>query len=281
MVSNRTMRTVKNSPRRLPAGASPHIDITSVGKALVLQGGGALGAYQAGVYAGVFERHKALDWVAGVSIGAINAALIAGNPPERRVARLREFWDMVSSGPAQRLPPGWGDRTWFNQWSATTAAMFGVPGFFTPRRSPALLLGTAAPVLSYYDTGPLKSTLERLVDFDLINDGGTRFSVGAVNVRTGNSIYFDSTSARSAPSTSWPAARCRRALRRCISTARTIGTVASSPTRRCSTCSTTIRAPSRSWCSRSICSARAARCRARSPKPWSGKRTSRIPAARA
>ena len=202
MVSNPSMRTT--TPRKKLNGstfprASHRIDITAAAKALVLQGGGALGAYQAGVYAGVYEKHKALDWVAGVSIGAINAALIAGNPPELRVARLREFWDLVSSGPAQRLPPGWGDRAFFNQWSANSAALFGVPGFFTPRRDPALLLGGAAPLLSYYDTSPLKSTLERLVDFDRINDCDIRFSVGAVNVRSGNSIYFDNTKQRIGP----------------------------------------------------------------------------------
>ncbi|XPG48705.1 patatin-like phospholipase family protein [Variovorax sp. KK3] len=198
------MRTT--SPRKKPQHpATPskpargRVDINTAKKALVLQGGGALGAYQAGVYAGVYEKNKSLDWVAGVSIGAINAALIAGNAPERRVDRLREFWDLVSSGPAQRLTPGWGDRTLFNQWSATSAAFFGVPGFFTPRPGAALLLGGASPVLSYYDTSPLKSTLERLVDFDRINHCDIRFSVGAVNVRNGNSIYFDNTTQRIGP----------------------------------------------------------------------------------
>jgi NTE family protein len=199
MVSNRTMRTTKKPSSTASRQSISRIDITAAKKALVLQGGGALGAYQAGVVAGVFEKHKALDWVAGVSIGAVNAALIAGNPPELRVARLREFWNLVSSGPAQRLPPVWADRAWFNQWSATSAAMFGVPGFFSPRRSPALLLGGAAPVLSYYDTAPLKSTLERLVDFDRINQCEMRFSVGAVNVRSGNSIYFDNRVQRIGP----------------------------------------------------------------------------------
>ncbi|MBT2302872.1 patatin-like phospholipase family protein [Variovorax paradoxus] len=199
MVSNRSMPVAKKTNSRVSRPSIPRVDITTAKKALVLQGGGALGAYQAGVYAGVFEKHKALDWVAGVSIGAVNAALIAGNAPELRVPRLREFWDLVSSGPAQRLPPGWGDRALFNQWSATSAAVFGVPGFFTPRRSPALLLGGAAPVLSYYDTAPLKSTLERLVDFDRLNDGEIRFSVGAVNVRSGNSVYFDNRKQRIGP----------------------------------------------------------------------------------
>jgi NTE family protein len=187
-------------PRKKPApSAAPRIDVTAASKALVLQGGGALGAYQAGVYAALHEKYSRIDWVAGVSIGAINAALIAGNPPERRIERLREFWDLVSSGPAQRLAPGFSDRALFNQWSATSAAIFGVPGFFKPRPGASLLLGGASPVLSYYDTSPLKSTLERLVDFDRVNHRETRFSVGAVNVRSGNSVYFDNTAQRIGP----------------------------------------------------------------------------------
>ena len=165
-------------------------------RALVLQGGGALGAYQAGVYAALRGTQRPPDWIAGVSIGAINAALIAGNAPEQRVERLREFWELVSSGPAQRLPSWLATREMLNQWSATMASIVGVPGFFEPRRTPALLLGTAAPLLSVYDTAPLKSTLERLVDFDRLNDDGIRVSVGAVNVRTGNSVYFDNTQQR-------------------------------------------------------------------------------------
>ena len=165
----------------------------SATKALVLQGGGALGSYQGGVYQGLFERDSDLDWVAGVSIGAINAALIAGNAPAQRVERLTRFWDLVSSGPGQGIPGPWANRMAVNQWSAATAMMLGVPGFFRPRAEPALLLGGAAPLLSYYDTAPLRSTLESLVDFDRINHGETRLSVGAVNVRTGNSIYFDNT----------------------------------------------------------------------------------------
>ncbi len=174
-----------------PVVASPDEAAAAATKALVLQGGGALGAYQAGVYEALFERHKDMDWVAGVSIGAINAALIAGNAPEHRVARLREFWNLVSSAPGQMLP-GWaGERSWLNQWSAGAAVALGIPGFFEPRMSPALMMGAAAPMLSYYDTSPLKATLERLVDFDRINRREMRFSVGAVNVRTGNIVYFD------------------------------------------------------------------------------------------
>jgi NTE family protein len=174
-------------------------DMRNARKALVLQGGGALGAYQAGVYAALSETRMKPDWIAGVSIGAINAALIAGNAPGQRVDRLREFWHLVSSAPAQQLPAWFGDRAQQNQWSATMAALVGIPGFFEPRHSPALLMGGAAPLLSYYDTTPLKATLERLIDFDRINDCEARFSVGAVNVRTGNSVYFDNTQQRIGP----------------------------------------------------------------------------------
>ena len=165
--------------------------MASAAKALVLQGGGALGAYQAGVYEALLESDGKLDWVAGVSIGAVNAALIAGNPPEQRVAKLAEFWQLVSSGVGQSVPISWGDRAIMNQWSAASAALIGIPGFFRPRMNPSLLLGGAAPVLSYYDTAPLKTTLERLVDFDRINHREMRLSVGAVDVRSGNSVYFD------------------------------------------------------------------------------------------
>jgi len=187
------------------AAQTPHTfaarreDMRDARKALVLQGGGALGAYQAGVYAALSETALQPHWITGVSIGAINAALIAGNAPAQRVDKLREFWHLVSSGPAQRLPSWLGDRATQNQWSATMASLVGIPGFFEPRYSPTLLMGGAAPLLSYYDTSPLKATLERLVDFDRINACEARFSVGAVNVRTGNSVYFDNTRQRIGP----------------------------------------------------------------------------------
>ena len=173
---------------------APRVDMRQARKALVLQGGGALGAYQAGVYAALSEvRQPPPQWIAGVSIGAINAALIAGNVPGKRVERLQEFWNLVSSAPAQQLPTWLGDRSRRNQWSAAAASLVGIPGFFAPRHDLSLLMGMSAPVLSYYDTSALKSTLERLIDFDLINRCETRLSVGAVNVRSGNSIYFDNT----------------------------------------------------------------------------------------
>jgi len=160
--------------------------------ALVLQGGGALGAYQAGVCQALAEAGVRLDWVAGVSIGAVNAAIIAGNPPERRVERLRDFWETITETSAlwPDLPyEGW--RTLCRHVGAATAVLFGQPGFFQPR--PVTEWIAQQPPLSYYDTAQLKATLERLVDFDRINHpDGTRLSVGAVNIETGNMTYFDS-----------------------------------------------------------------------------------------
>jgi NTE family protein len=160
---------------------------------LVLQGGGALGSYQAGAYQELCHSDFEPDWVAGISIGAINAAIIAGNPPEKRVARLKEFWEMVSS-PVSWNPLTSGDRerSYFNETSAALIATFGVPGFFTPRFPPAPMWPPGSPQCqSYYDTAPLRAPLERLVDFDRINDLKTRLSVGAVGVTTGNFKYFD------------------------------------------------------------------------------------------
>ncbi|MGJ4881140.1 MULTISPECIES: patatin-like phospholipase family protein [unclassified Bradyrhizobium] len=162
-------------------------------RVLVLQGGGALGSYQAGAYQALCHFDFEPEWVAGISIGAINAAIIAGNDREKRIGRLKEFWEMVSSPvPWKPLLNGDHHRSAFNEVSAGLIAAFGVPGFFTPRFPPAPLWpsGTLQSV-SYYDTAPLKRTLERLVDFDRINDLKTRLSVGAVGVTTGNFTYFD------------------------------------------------------------------------------------------
>lgn len=166
--------------------------------ALVLQGGGALGSYQAGVYEALAEAAIDVDWVAGISIGAVNAAIIAGNPPERRVERLRAFWDRMTS----QLPsfPIWPDdrmREAVHEWSAYFVAAFGVPGFFGPRFVPPMLAapGTCA-ALSFYDSGPLRKTLDALIDWDLLNDGPVRLSVGAVEVASGNFTYFDSAEQR-------------------------------------------------------------------------------------
>ena len=160
---------------------------------LVLQGGGALGSYQAGAYQALCRHDFEPDWVAGISIGAINAAIIAGNAPERRVERLKEFWEMISAPvPWSPLTSDDRGRSFFNETSAAMVATFGVPGFFTPRFPPAPLWPQGCPESeSYYDTAPLRATLEHLVDFDRINDLKTRLSVGAVSVTSGNFRYFD------------------------------------------------------------------------------------------
>ncbi|MGD0635364.1 MAG: patatin-like phospholipase family protein [Beijerinckiaceae bacterium] len=162
--------------------------------ALVLQGGGALGAYQAGVYQALNEAGIEPDWVSGVSIGAINSAIIAGNPPERRVERLKTFWERITDRKiALQTPDGDIFREMRNSFSAFTTVMMGQPGFFEPRRtSPMLSFPGARDAVSYYDTSPLRDTLCELVDFERLNDGAMRFSVGAVNVRSGNFVYFDS-----------------------------------------------------------------------------------------
>ena len=176
--------------------------------ALLLQGGGALGAYQGGVYEALAEANIHPDWVAGISIGAINAAIIAGNPPESRVGRLRDFWAQVTSSgtwnwpatPFVDLARGEDARNLLNQMSANLAAAFGAAGFFSARMlTPWLQPGGTPAATSFYDTKHLKHTLERLVDFDRLNAGMTRFSAGAVNVRTGNFVYFDTTTHKITP----------------------------------------------------------------------------------
>ncbi|HSM99537.1 MAG TPA: patatin-like phospholipase family protein [Rudaea sp.] len=194
-------------PRRRKSAASPAAAASDYANvALVLQGGGALGAYQCGVYEGLAEAGIAPNWFAGISIGAINAAILAGNAPARRVERLRQFWERVST-PA--LPLARRSATWRRQWlsaftalepwrslanaaSALDALAFGQSGFFVPR-APAALWNARDPAgASIYSTAPLKGTLEELVDFDRINHrGAPRFAVGAVNLRSGNFTYFD------------------------------------------------------------------------------------------
>jgi NTE family protein len=161
--------------------------------ALVLQGGGALGAYQAGVVEGLAAKEIEIDWVAGISIGAVNAAIIAGNPPAARVGKLRCFWELVTSAlPALPIMGGDEWREWMHMLSAGFVAMQGVPGFFSPRAvPPALAAPKSAGALSFYDSAPLAGTLDRFVDWDLLNDGPVRLSVGAVDVETGNFHYFD------------------------------------------------------------------------------------------
>ncbi|MDA9475523.1 patatin [Bradyrhizobium sp. CCBAU 65884] len=159
---------------------------------LVLQGGGALGSYQAGVYQALHEAGIEPDWVIGTSIGAINASLIAGNVPEQRLARLKEFWKRMEQAPVWTLGGAFPD---FNErlayWSTVTG---GIRGFFRP--NPLAHAGDSYPLgadnAGYYSTAPLEKTLSELVDFDLANRCAPRLTVGAAHVGTSEMRYFDS-----------------------------------------------------------------------------------------
>jgi NTE family protein len=158
---------------------------------LVLQGGGALGAYQVGVYEALAEAGVEPDWVVGTSIGAINAGLIAGSPKGERIARLREFW--------KRVEHGSGLTNFMPSWLATTArnavaVTNGVPSFFQPQ--PAAFFNPHLPLgpdsAGYYTTRPLMETLEELIDFKQLNTGDVRLTVGASKVSNSEMVYFDS-----------------------------------------------------------------------------------------
>ena len=173
--------------------------------ALVLQGGGALGAYQGGVYQAMHEADIEPNWVAGISIGAINAAIIAGNAPEDRTAALRGFWDSITAPHGGLIggawdaidPPAHGTdmRRFVNSIHAAAALFQGAPGFFSPRLPPPYMQPAGSnEAVSYYDTSKLRTTLMEFADFDRINSGETRISLGAVNIRSGNFVYFDNRS---------------------------------------------------------------------------------------
>src|SRR5262249_42955179 len=191
---------------RHPMNVQVHPHVTTTQRHLLFEcvalvlNGGALGAYQAGVYEALAEAGIHPDWIAGMSIGAINAAIIAGNPPEARVDRLREFWTAITTQAAWPWDSGFdllnGDlgRNLLSQLNAGMAIARGASGFFSARSlSPWLRPAGAIEATSFYDTAALRGTLERLVDFDRLNAGATRFSIGAVNVRSGNFVYFDTT----------------------------------------------------------------------------------------
>ncbi len=161
--------------------------------ALVLQGGGALGAYQAGVYQALHEAGLEPDGITGVSIGAINGAIIAGNPPERRLQRLHAFWDLVTARPDWGFPPhDDAAHRAHDIFSSLLTLALGQPGFFTPRvPNPWFAPRGSDGATSFYDSTPLRETLLRLVDFDLLNRRHVRFACGSVNVAGGDHIYFD------------------------------------------------------------------------------------------
>ncbi len=184
--------------------------------ALVLQGGGALGSYQAGVLEGLSEIKLKPTWLTGISIGALNCAIIAGNPPGQRIKKLREFWETICQPPspaAQSLSTlyqlfGLASQTvkdltlaqterMFGSYAAAQSILEGQKGFFMPR--PMAPGGGSPATTSYYDTTPLIETLEKYADFDRINNGDMRVSVGATNVKSGNFVYFDNTEMKLGP----------------------------------------------------------------------------------
>lgn len=164
-------------------------------RVLVLQGGGALGSYQAGVFESLDGACFLPDWVAGTSIGAINGAIIAGNKPADRLKALKYFWETVTGGlPVESEGLGQGLATAWHQWAGAWSVVNGAPGFFRPQWPP--VVPWLAGPLGLYDTRPLQETLERVVDWELLNSGAVRLSVGAVNVETGNFRYFDTATER-------------------------------------------------------------------------------------
>ena len=177
-----------------PAPRRPKLKLPYDQTVLVLQGGGALGAYQAGAYEVLHEGGVEPDWIAGISIGAINAAIIAGNAPEDRVPALRAFWQEIATTIPGDILAGQHAHSEFNfrQFSGWLSAAAGVKGFFRPWFLPPWFNPPGTPeATSFYDTAPLRETLLRHVDFDRINKGPLRLSLGAVQVRTGNFVYFD------------------------------------------------------------------------------------------
>jgi NTE family protein len=201
----RSQRNSTEQPNRIDLPAYDQIG-------LVLQGGGALGSYQAGVVEGLMEAGVEPTSISGISIGALNTAIIAGNAPGKRVAALRGFWDTICEpadifaqmGAAVPAAFGFGNyaRTVSSLWAATHSLMVGQRGFFAPRIGlplPGVSSERTPNAVSYYDTTALRQTLLRFADFDRINDGPTHVTVGAVNMRTGNLVYFDNRKTRLAP----------------------------------------------------------------------------------
>lgn len=162
----------------------------------LFHGGGALGAYQVGVYKGLYDSGYRADWLVGTSIGSVNSAIIAGNAPEKGVRKLHEFWEVIST----KLPPVPNVlnnillERYQHFYSAQYTATFGQKGFFTPRQvNPWLSIESTVDKLSYYDTSEFRETLAKFIDFNRINEQKTRLSMGAVRVATGNLVYFDNT----------------------------------------------------------------------------------------
>lgn len=164
--------------------------------AFLFQGGGALGAFQVGVYEALHNGGYKLDWVCGISIGAIHAAIIAGNKPENRIEKLKQFWQIISPQPLATVWDNWLEwldmRRFYNQMYAQSTLFFGQPGFFQPQLiNPHFILNGSPEQLSFYDTSALRDTLHELVDFKILNNGETRLTLSAVRLSDGAQVLFD------------------------------------------------------------------------------------------
>ena len=160
----------------------------------VLQGEGALGAYHIGAYQALEKAGYTPDWVAGTSIGAINAAVIVGSPPGNRLQKLEELWNEISWPDDWRGQLVGETRKLYNMGSNMEALLFGQPNFFVPRFPVPFFAPAGTPgATSFYDTTPLRATLDRLVDFKIVNSGKVRLSLGTTQVRTGSMMFFDNT----------------------------------------------------------------------------------------
>ena len=228
MTSNDVLPQESTAPRKDRAALPGEVVV-------VMQGGGAPGCYQAGAYHALHEAGIEPDWIIGTSIGAINGAIIAGNEASDRVQKLKEFWQRLDS----RLP---------EPWSQVTPVVAGVPGFYYV--NPALALGVDAPVgierAAMYLVDPLKEWLPTLVDFDRINSGRPRLTLGLTTVQSGEIRYFDSNETRLLLSTCLAPVPSRLPFRQCSSTESIIGMAASIQTRRLRSSSVRIREEIRS-----------------------------------
>ncbi|KTC87701.1 MULTISPECIES: patatin-like phospholipase family protein [Legionella] len=161
---------------------------------LVLQGGGSLGVFQAGVFEGLVEYGFTPNWIGGTSIGSINAAIIAGNKPQERLPKLKQFWQTIAQKDLFNIESSMPDplRKIYSHWYINTALFFGIPQFFTPVVPMFFTPFMAEQIDSFYDLTPLSNLLQELIDFDYLNKGKIRVSLGATNVITGEIDYFDS-----------------------------------------------------------------------------------------
>jgi NTE family protein len=150
-----------------------------------------MGAYHIGAFQALREAAFEPDWVCGISMGAINGAIIAGNAPEQRLQRLETFWTTISRPSMVPRLGGTAVRTWEHMLSFAEALTLGQPGFFAPRPTNPYLAPPGIAATSFYDTAPLYGTLAELVDFDGLNQPGTRLSVGATDVEAGTLVFFD------------------------------------------------------------------------------------------